>query len=69
MSYSVVEDKGMQPNAVNFSDRTTSIYVFVLPVAWCGGAIFPGMCIHTKKGGQKFFKILQTFLSLIRYIK
>ena len=30
MSYSAVEVKGMQPEAMNFSERTTSLYVFIL---------------------------------------
>ena len=30
VSFSAVEVKGMQPNAMNFSERTTSIYVFIL---------------------------------------
>ena len=47
-SYSEVEYKGMQPNAMNFSERTTSIYILVLLAACCGGAICPGMSTKSK---------------------
>ena len=42
VSYSAVEVKGMQPDAMNFSDRTTSIYVFILRKACNGGGQGPG---------------------------
>ena len=42
VSYSAVEVKGMQPDAMNFSERTTSIYVFILREECCGGDDTPG---------------------------
>ena len=36
-SFSAVEVKGMQPGAMNFSEGTTSIYIFILRKERCAG--------------------------------
>ena len=47
VSYSEVEVKGMQPEAMNFSERTTSIYVFILRKERCvrGDALGDGYAV------------------------
>ena len=49
--FSAVEVKGLLPEAINFSEGTTSIYVFILRKERSGGGFAAGMGMVRKVKG------------------